>query len=447
MALFHRLLCELAERAETAAECQLQAQLIAALYELLDADEDVKRVFASTVARPDCDIVSALLRLLQAVWERPDDTLRLPPHFLPRTLCYANTTLLLATMPTAFCDPGHPQHWAGDSACKSFVEWLLRHPLSSPPLDSNVPLLATTFQSLRELVRFPPLLRYFHERDGLLRVSPLLLPSVLAEPYHYNLACLLWISTFELEHCDDFLSLGLLPHLVAILSTALHSEKCVRVHLCLLQRLTRHETSGAVVEYLLEADLPGQLRSLSTRQWRDVDLVRLIVEMRQSLESVRCELSGSWSAYRSELLSASLHPSPPHRSRAFFQSHLELFAANNAAVVRRLLGLLADGRVGGVSRATAARDLGELAICGAAGKRLLLEEARGVKEALLRASSKDSEHDATVRRAAFEAVQKLLVPNWDEFEKQCKLEAVHLTVRPPIRLPEQPIASISLAAT
>ena len=427
VALFHRLL-------STVTDGRVQSQLVAALQSLIEADEAIQQAFVVSINHPDCDIVSSLMRLLQSALDRPEQYRELPPHFLPCRLCEVVTTLLQATLPSAGCTTH--EHRASDSPVRDYVEWLMSVPLAVPPSECNLPLLAAAFESLRSLVYFPPLLAFFHERDGLLRLSPLLVPSIAAEPYQYNLAFLLWLCSFSSRHWDDFLSLKLLPHLINLLSVS-RSEKCIRLYLRILRSLAQHSVS-ALSEYLVEAALPSHLHSLSQRQWRDVEMVPLIGELQGRLDAAQCELS-SWSLYRSELLSSSLHLSPPHTSAAFFRSNFEHFAANHAAVVRRLLGVLDDHRVCSVSRAVAASDLGHLATCGSAGKRLLLDVG-GVKEALLRFASKDEEADSSVRRAAVEALQKLLVPRWEEFEKHCTLDAAHLAERPPLRLPERPVA-------
>ena len=431
VALFTRLL-------STVTGSRVQSQLVTTLQSLVHAYDDIRRTVAAVSKRPDCDIISSLMRLLHSSFERSDKYRELPPHFLPGRLCELLTALLQATLPLASCTGR--DHWASESSLRDYIDWLMQQPLKLPPSDSNVPMLATTFKSLRSLLSFPPLLSFFHELEGLSRVSPLLVPSIAAEPYQYNLAFLLWLASASTAHWDEFMSLGLLPHLLNLLGSS-RSEKCIRLYLSILDCLLQHSAS-ALLEYLVEAALPSQLQSLSQRHWRDADILKLVAALRTKLDAAQPALT-SWALYRTELLSAALHPSPPHSSLAFFHSHLQQFAAHHAAVVRRLLGLLSDRRVSGLSRATAASDLGQLAACGEAGKRLVLQRVSGVKEALLRATSREDEPDAEVRHAAVEALQKLLVPRWDEFERQCTLEAAHLSVRPPIRLPERPVAVIS----
>ena len=424
--LFHRVLSGVADE-------RVQSQLVVTLQSLVDADDTVKQMIASTVERSDCNVVSAMMRVLQSTLERSEQPRQLPPHFLACTLCDLITALLLSTLPSS-----QHEHWVGESLVRDYIDWLLQRPLSLPPAEGgNTDLLTATFKSLRSLASWPPLLSFFHEREGLPRVSVLLLPFIAAEPYQYNLAFLLWLSSFSQSHWDLFLSLDLLPRLLKLLASS-RVDKCIRLYLLTVHRLLQH-SGDALLDYVVEAALPSRLDSLSQRQWRDADIVELIAAVRSKLHAAQSQLT-SWSRYRTELLSASLHPSPPHSSAAFFHSHLEHFAAHNAAVVRRLLGLLNDRRVNAVSRATAASDLGHLATCGEVGKRLLLRDVCGVKETLLHAIERDEEPDADVRHAAVLALQKLLVPHWEEFERQCTLEAVHLTVRPPRRLPERPVS-------
>ena len=236
------------------------------------------------------------------------------------------------------------------------LDWLLHQPLCLPPSESSVPMLAAALKSLRSLIWYPPLLTFFHGRDGVVRVARLLIPAILDHTYQYHLALVLWLATF----CDGdhFPSYDVLPHLLHLLSCS-KLEKCIRLYLRIVHRLLQlHQADGALLEYAVEAAVPAQLRSLSQRQWLDADVVELIAALQSVLSAAEPQLSSSWTLYRAELLSASLHPSPPHSSPAFFQRHLELFAANHAAVVCRLLGLLDDRRVSSLSRGYSSVGLG-----------------------------------------------------------------------------------------
>ena len=188
-------------------------------------------------------------------------------------------------------------------------------------------------------------------------------------------------------------------------------------------------------EGVIEAGLPSALSRLQGRQWADADIPQTVAALAAQSAAVLPRLQ-TWERYRSELLTQSVHPSPLHSSAEFFAQHIELFGANHCAVLTRLLGMAEDGRLHSITRAVAVWDVGEVARTGDQGKRLI-ERVRGKQRLLRLADAVDVPDD--VRHVAVSALEKLLVPRWDEFARLCQVETAHAITKPVRRVGEDDI--------
>ena len=390
--------------------------LIALLYSLLlpsPAEEADRGERLPLDVRVDlCRLLLQLLRESLQQQQREEYS-ALPPFFIPARLCDIIAVLLLQ----------RPQR---DELTMEFVQLQLSAVLCLPPSASTLGLLTSSLRGLRRLLQAEAVFAVFLACDGIAIVSRLVIPSVPDQAFHYALAFVLLICSVHAETHDELLETGCVGHVLRMLAVC-RLDKRVRLYLGLLLQLMTARVPERE-EQLMEAGLPSLLSSLSHQHWRDDDVPQLLSSLSALCSSRLPELS-SWDHFRSQLLTCSLHPSLPHSSPAFFAAHLHLFAANHCAAVKRLCTLAVDGRASLLTRCLAVWDLGEIAaVKGEQGKQLLETQVGGLRQLLLQLM--ETAEERPLRRAAVTAMQKLLVPHWDEFRQRCRLETAVAIVRP-----------------
>jgi len=181
-------------------------------------------------------------------------------------------------------------------------------------------------------------------------------------------------------------------------------EKVVRVCLATFVNLV---DEGKFCEEMIGAGLPKVLQSLTTRKWKDVDLISDLETLEQKLEDKIQELS-SYEMYEAEVNAGNLRWSPVH-SEQFWRENHPKFDENNFDLIPLLIKLLQREEETIIE--VACYDLGEFARFHPDGK-TIINKKKGKSWLMERMSHSSPD----VQRQALLAVQKLMVKNWESLQ-------------------------------
>lgn len=226
----------------------------------------------------------------------------------------------------------------------------------------------------------------------------------------YLVVYCLWLISFQKPCHGVIQQKGIIRHLTEICKTV-NREKVVRVCLSTFVNLI---DEGKFNEDMIGFGLPKVLGSLTTRKWKDTDLIADLEKLDQKLDDKIMELS-SYEMYRAEVLSGALRDGPVHTEQ-FWRENYNKFDENNFDLIKPLIALLNSEDDNIVS--VACYDLGEFARFHPDGKRRIinqkLQTSHGTTTtAKILMMGKMSHSNPDVQKQALLAVQKLMVKNWE----------------------------------
>lgn len=225
----------------------------------------------------------------------------------------------------------------------------------------------------------------------------------------YLVVYCLWLISFQ-KKCHGVLRQKKIITQFTEICKTVNREKVVRVCLSTFVNLIDEAKFN---EDMIGAGLPKVLGSLTTRKWKDTDLIADLEKLDQKLDDKIMELS-SYEMYRAEVLSGALRWGPVHTEQ-FWRENYNKFDENNFDLIKPLINLLnsEDHTIVQV----ACYDLGEFARFHPDGKRRILnlkiETSRGTTTAKILMMGKMSHINEEVQKQALLAVQKLMVKNWE----------------------------------
>lgn len=193
---------------------------------------------------------------------------------------------------------------------------------------------------------------------------------------------------------------GVVNHFTEICKTV-NREKVVRVCLATFVQLV---DEGKFNEEMIGAGLPKVLQSLTTRKWKDIDLIEDLELLDQKLDDKIMELS-SYEMYEAEVNTGALRWSPVHNEQFWRENHPK-FDENNFDLIPKLINLLQ--RDDDLIVQVACYDLGEFARFHPDGKKEIIK-----KRGKLWLMDKMNHRNPDVQKQALLAVQKLMVKNWE----------------------------------
>ena len=137
-------------------------------------------------------------------------------------------------------------------------------------------------------------------------VARLLRPDVKSEAFHYELAWVLWLSSWDcaLRRTIAYCSVG--PLYLRMAAERGVGEKRLRLYLYTLEELLCGAGEGATGdagevegwgEGMVEAGLPVVLGQLASRRWHDADIPAAVARLTQRVGQVVGQLM-SWERYR-----------------------------------------------------------------------------------------------------------------------------------------------------
>jgi len=212
-----------------------------------------------------------------------------------------------------------------------------------------------------------------------------------------------WLLAYREELHGAIHGNGVIAHFTEICKTV-NREKVVRVCLSTFVQLV---DEGKFNEEMIGAGLPKVLQSLTTRKWKDVDLIADLEKLDQKLDDKIMELS-SYEMYAAEVKSGNLRWSPVHNEQFWRENHPK-FDENHYDLIPLLINLLQ--REEDTIVEVACYDLGEFARFHPDGKSIIIKK-KG-KYCLLKIMNHEN---PDVQKQALLAVQKLMVKNWESLQ-------------------------------
>jgi len=252
----------------------------------------------------------------------------------------------------------------------------------------------------------------FIKKDGLNKlVSLLQKDSTTASPQLlYLVGFCIWLLSFNPECLGELKKNHVVKEVVRLIRISVR-EKIIRISFATLRNLLDKEEKFN--EDMIGQDLIKLAQTLASKNWKDKDIEDDIKVVSQKLERSVEELS-SFEMYVAEIQSGALHWSPVH-SELFWRENVMRFEDKNFAFIGALVEVLKIDAKEPEPLEVACYDLGEFARFYPDGKRII--EKFGGKVRLLHLMGHGPESFAKVRKQALLCVQKLMVTNWEYFNK------------------------------
>lgn len=254
----------------------------------------------------------------------------------------------------------------------------------------------------------------------------------------YTVGFNLWLLSYNSNVLQPFIKLNIINRLCYIVrSTSM--EKLIRIYYAIFKNIlllingispdqvhdnniqqqsqngftTKYidkQSSTEVIESMIGNQLLMTSETILKKRYKDVDLINDVEYVLQQLRLSIDQLS-NFELYSSELISGLLTWSPAHTNTLFWRDNINKFDNDDYKLVKRLIELLADND--DTVREIAAHDIGEIAAYHTNGKQLV--NKYGGKTRLMTLLQ---DKNNNVKKQALTALQKLLVNNWEQLQKQ-----------------------------
>ncbi|VUZ52954.1 unnamed protein product [Hymenolepis diminuta] len=297
-----------------------------------------------------------------------------------------------------------------------FYDWLLEH-----IQESNNEFIRTIARNLQMLLRVRNYRGTFVEKQGV----PVLL-KVLADKssnmeIHYQLTFCLWCLSFNKDLVPFMVKEPTLVNTVCDIFTNTDREKDLRICMALMRsilgQLSDARTKRAISLRMVQHKALKRLELLNQKELNhDPEMSEDLKVLRDDLLACVHDVS-SLEEYVTELTSGRLEWSPVHKSDQFWRENADKFTENNYELLRMLIYLLeysTDPEILSI----ASHDVGEFVSHYPRGKQVVDKlNAKPLVMTLLQ------HNDASVRYNALLALQKIMVHNWNVFDKYFKHSA------------------------
>lgn len=288
-----------------------------------------------------------------------------------------------------------------ESAMHWFLEQLKLEPKDEPHYERKVSI---ALNGLRILMTKNRHRAAFASEGGL---KPLIKISIFEENslnfqrLYESIYCL-WLLSFHQQAKQHMVDPKMIYNLCHV-SRRIQKDKVVRVAIATLRNLIG---VGKNNEMMISYGLPKTVLALQAKKWGDEDIEKDLEELDKEL-SKGVDLLSSWDRYYNELQSRKLEWSPSHKSERFWSENFLRFEEENFAALRILQEILEKSHDKKVI-AIACFDIGQFTRFHPRGKQII--QQLEIKRPLMKLLT-DSEEE--VRKEALNALQKLMVQNWE----------------------------------
>jgi len=264
--------------------------------------------------------------------------------------------------------------------------------------------ISITLSGLRILLAKSKYRTVFVKEGGL---KPLIKISLYDELLNfqrlYESGYCLWLLSFNTEAKEQMIDPKLIHNLCHV-AKRIQKEKVVRVAIATLRNLIG---VGKNNELMISYGLHKTVQMLLAKKWGDEDIESDLTELEKALaEGV--DMLSSWSRYFNEVLSRKLEWSPSHKSDRFWTENFLRFEENNfqaLLILQEILQKSTDKKI----LAIACWDIGQFTRFHPRGKQIV--QQLDIKAPLMKLLTGHGDED--VRKEALNALQKLMVQNWE----------------------------------
>ncbi|XP_067046578.1 V-type proton ATPase subunit H-like [Acropora muricata] len=271
-------------------------------------------------------------------------------------------------------------------------------------------------QCLQLLLRHNSYRQAFFKLDGIQSVVGALLVPNSGFQLQYQLIFVLWLLSFDPRISDRMIGGNAVIRVLADILRESGKEKVTRIIIATLRNLLEkpEERKNDAALSMVQCKLLPILSVLNGKTWADDDIKEDVEIVYEKLNERVQDLS-TFDEYAAEVRSGRLEWSPVHKSEKFWRENAQRLNENNFELLKKLTRLM-DISTDPIILAVAAHDTGEYVRHYPRGKHVL--ENLGCKVMVM---SMMTHNDASVRKEALLAVQKLMVHNWEYLGKQLKV--------------------------
>jgi len=292
-------------------------------------------------------------------------------------------------------------------AVEEFMDWLISKLSSSYGND-----LVQFVTYLKEILKGPENQVLFVEKEGLSRLCALLQKDANTNNTQllYLIGFCMWLLTFNTSCFAALKKTNVIRELYKLVTLSLR-EKIIRISFAAFRNLL--DKPEKFNEDMIGFGLLKVANGLLQRTWKDKDIEDDIKAVAGRLEKSVEDLS-SFEMYETEIKAGNLSWTPVH-SELFWRENVMKFEREEKGekfgLIRRLVQMLDASHHDPVALEVAAYDLGEFARFYPDGKTIIGHAGKAKLMALLNHQS------PKVRKQALLCIQKLMVQNWEFFDK------------------------------